>query len=170
MSAKDVFLKKVQENNNSQASRIERAKEDIKTFRTRMKDLVNQVDEWLKGSGVEVTIIENEHHDSSIAIMAGDSSNLGRYPVSSIRLKNGTKTASITPIAIYGYAAAGRATLTLENPNRAPRTVKYCLILDKDDFSWYILPENQPAARPGQPRQRDPLTEEIFFRAIESLA
>lgn len=170
MSSKDAFFKKVQENNDSQAARIERAKEDIQTFKTRMKDLVNQVDKWLKGSGVEVTILENEHHDSSIGIMAGNTSNLGRYLVSSIRLKNDTKTASITPIAIYGYAAAGRATLTLENPNRAPRTTKYFLTLDKEDLSWYIHPENQPAARPGQPRQRDPLTEESFFRAIETLA
>ena len=170
MSAKDVFFKKVQENNDSQASRIERAKEDIQTFRARMKTLVSQVDEWLKGSGVEVTIIENEYHDDSIGIMAGNTSNLGRYLVSSVRLKNDTKTASITPIAIYGYGAAGRAALTLENPNRAPRTTKYFLTLNKDDLSWYIHPENQPAARPGQPRQSDPLTEETFFRAIESLA
>jgi|APAga8741243762_1050094.scaffolds.fasta_scaffold02047_10 hypothetical protein len=170
MSAKDAFFKKVQENNDSQAARIERAKEDIQTFRTRMKVLVNQVEQWLKDSGVEITIIENEHHDDSVGIMAGDSSNLRRYLINSIRLKNGTKTAAITPIAIYGYGAAGRAALTLENPNRAPRTTKYFLTLDKDDLSWYIHPENQPAARPGQPRQRDLLTEESFFRAIETLA
>lgn len=126
MSVKDDFFKKVQENNDSQASRIERAKEDIQTFRASMAALVKQVEEWLKGSGVEVTITEDEHYDDSIGILLGSTTNLERYPVTSIRLKNNTKTGSIKPLAIYGYGAAGRAALTLENPSRSPRSERGC--------------------------------------------
>ena len=170
MSAKDAFFKKVQENNNAQETHVERAKTDIEKFRTSMATLAQQIESWLKGSGVEVSVTEDRHHDESIGHVLGSGYNLGQYQIVSVRLKNNTKTGMIKPDAVYGYGAAGRATLTLENPDRAPRTAKYFLILSKDDHSWSIRPENQPPAQPGQPRQSYPLTEENFFKVIETLA
>lgn len=169
MSAKDAFFKKMQENSEAQNNRLEQAKVNVETFKTSMETLARQVESWLKGSGVEVLITEEIHHDASIGHFTG-SSNLGQYLVASVRLKNNTNIGTIKPNEVYGYGAAGRATLTLDNPSRAPRETKYLLILSKDDHTWSIRPENQPLAQPGQPRQSDPLTEESFFKAIDTLA
>ncbi|WP_230351318.1 hypothetical protein [Lelliottia sp. WAP21] len=164
MSAKDAFLKKMQENKHSQTASIEQAKVDIQRFRMGMDDLSNQVETWLKDSGVDVSVRENEYHDKSINILLGSQSTLlERYQVVSVALSNKDKTGTIVPIGVYGYSAAGRASLTLEN--RPQRAVNYLLVLNSDG-KWLIR-EEHPS---GQPCQAITLNEEIFFKAIECLA
>lgn len=87
MSAKDAFFKKVQENNNAQEAHVKRAKTDIETFRTSMAALIQQVESWLKGSGVEVSVTGNRYHDESIGHVLGSGYNLGQYQIVSVRLK-----------------------------------------------------------------------------------
>lgn len=170
MSAKDDFFKKVQENNEAQQTHEERVKSDIQVFRSRMSSLAKQVEQWLHGSGIEVSITEKHHHDESIMCQLNNNTNLDRYTIASVSLKNQTKIATLNPVGVYGGGARGWVSLVVDTPSRAPRLQQFLLRLDKEEDNWTIRSDIQPVGRPGQLPQSDPLTEETFFKAIESLA
>lgn len=162
MSAKDAFFKKVQENSQAQQSNEERVKKDIKQFQTRTLQLIEQIKSWLQGSGIEIIEGTSELYDSSVSYLLGNSP-LMRYQVANLVMKNGSKTAKLTPKFLYGVGSNGHLTLTTETPLRAP---------SKQEFSLHMFESNQ--SEEGWHLKRSGksviLTEDIFFDIISCIA
>ncbi|TBL63852.1 hypothetical protein [Hafnia paralvei] len=162
MSAKDGFLKKVQENNEAQQSNEERVKKDIQEFRSRVFSLAKQVEQWLHGTGIQVSIGSKRLHDETVSFAMGNSAH-GSYEVTTVQLQNNTKSARIEPEWLYGLGLKGSVELVIDTPNRSPRQQKFSLCMGPNE-SWLI-------SRDGQRKNEgETLTEETFFSSIESLA
>lgn len=161
MSAKDSFFKKVQENTEAQKSVEERGKEDIKLFQSKMSSLAQQVQSWLDGSGIAVVIGTTNLHEQFI------DTHMCRYSIANVLMKNGSKTARITPECLYGIGFKGGVSLTVDNPSRAPRQQKFSLFMQRrsqNHEGWILIRENQPST------DGIILTEDAFFQAIAGLA
>ena len=140
------------------------------SFRSAMFELTKQVEQWLHGSKLEVATAEKSFNDESVSFIQGCES-LSTYKISSCRIKNGLKTAVIEPAAAYGgNATKGWASLTIDNPNRAPRIQKFLLRLGEDG-TWSIRNDDMPSNM-HEPlvKKEHALTEDTFFQAIDSLA
>lgn len=166
MSAKDDFFKKVTENKERQEATKVQIASDTLRFTNAMHHLIQQIEAWLHKSGIDVVVTENEHHDESIMMYSGGEK-LSTYRVKSCHMKNGVKKASLIPIAVYGGQKRGWASLSIDNPNRAPRNQKYLLSLSSDDV--WIIKQDIVSPRAQQDNGAE-LTEESFFQALESLA
>lgn len=170
MSAKDDFFKKVRENANSNEELRSKVKSDINAYRSAVYDLTKQIENWLHASGVEVSTTENNFRDETILTRQG-CEDLSAYQIHVCGIKNGEKVAIIAPEGIYGgRGTKGWASLTIDTPYRVPRTLKFTLRL-ADNGTWTIRPGDDTASVYASPiREEIPLTEESFFRAIQSLA
>jgi len=172
MSARDNFMKKAQENSASQQNLTEKVKRDTQNYRARLHDLTKQIDEWLHNTGVAVSIKETNFRDENISFLP-DGESLSQYRANTLTMKHGQKTALLEPVSVYGEDARGTVLLSIDNPNRSPRDEKFILQLDKAGLDWTIrravnpstITMNSPLVLP-----ENPLTEESFFGAIESLA
>lgn len=170
MSAKDAFLKKVQENKSNQEDLRSIVQAHRTSFRSAMFDLTKQVDHWLHGSGVEVITAERNFHDETIITLNG-CEDLSSYSVAVCTMSNGTKTATIEPLGIHlRKGTKGWASLIIDAPNRAPRTQRFIMRLI-DDGTWTIRNDDVPSTI-HEPliKPETPLTEESFFQTISSLA
>lgn len=170
MSAKDDFFKKVQENNSKQEDLRASLQARRTSFRSAMFDLTKQVDHWLHGSGVEVITTERNFHDETIITFNG-CEDLSLYSAAVCKISNGTKTATIEPLGIHlRKETKGWASLTIDTPNRAPRTQRFIMRLI-DDGTWTIRNDDASSSI-HEPliKQETPLTEESFFQTISSLA
>lgn len=162
MSAKDNFVKQVQENNEAQQSNEERVKKDIQEFRSRVFSLAKQVEQWLHGTGVQVSIGSKRLDDETVSFALSNST-CSSYEITTVQLRNNTKSAKIEPEWLYGFGLKGSVVLVIDTPNRSPRQQKFGLCMGPDE-SWII-------SREGQRRgEGETLTEETFFMALESLA
>lgn len=167
MSAKDSFFKKVQENTEAQKSHEERAKDEIKQFQSKTLSLVQQIQSWLDGSGIAVVQGTTNLHDDTVDYLLGNGSSLSRYSIANILMKNGSKTARITPEYLYGIGSKGCLSLTVDNPSRASRQQKFSLFMqghNRNDEGWILTRKDQPSTNGVI------LTEETFFEAISGLA
>ncbi len=88
MSAKDIFIKKINENSEIQTSYEEQIKADILVFRKRMFELAKQVEEWLNGAGVKVETTEKTLVDQTIHIQMGNATLANHYNISSVTITN----------------------------------------------------------------------------------
>jgi hypothetical protein len=170
MPAKDAFFQKVQENKVTQQSQEESIKRDIQTYTTSMVKLTQQIQQWVNGSGVSVTVSEVDFQDDTLSMMQGSIRNLSRYRNVTLKITNDNKTASLTPLGVYGGGAVGWASLVIDNPSRAPRQERFLLRLNREDNVWSIRPDITPNLRDPLLPENTPLTEEIFFQTISSLA
>lgn len=170
MSAKDAFFKKLKENNISQEDLRAKVKTDKAFYRGAIFDLTGLIETWLTGSGVKVTTTDNNFNDETILTRQG-CEDLSDYKVHVCRIENGGKVAIVAPEGIYGgRESKGWASLTIDTPNRSPRTQKFSLRL-ADNGTWSIRPGDAAAILyTSTIREEMPLTEESFFRAIQSLA
>ena len=170
MSAKDDFFKKVKENNSSQEERRSKVQTDKVFYRGAVFDLTELFESWLRGSGVKVTITDNDFSDETILTLQG-CEDLNTYKVHVCRIENGEKIAVLAPEGIYGERGAkGWASLTINTPNSAPNTLTLTLRLDNDGV-WNIGPGDNAADVYASPFEKEmQLTEESFFLAIQSLA
>lgn len=162
MSARDNFLKQMQENNQAQQSNEERVKKDIHEFRSRTFSLAKQIEQWLHGTGIQVSIGNKRLNDESVSFAMGNSAH-SCYEIATVQLRNNTKSAKFEPEWLYGMGVKGRIVLVIETPNRNPRQQKLSLRMGPDE-SWIISREEQKR------NEGDTLTEETFFMALENLA
>ena len=160
MSARERFFKKVQQQNTIPLTDGSVAA-DIQTFCQRMDELAQQVSAWFEGSGIDVVIATQSLQDLSTL---GHSLNSGvsRYDITTIRLQNGTRSASIIPEQLYRDGHKGCAPLTLDTPDRVPARQRFYLTMAPES-GWYIRHEH-PVTK------KSIMTEDIFFQAIENLA
>lgn len=168
MSAKDAFFQKVQENKATQQSQEENIKQDIQTYRAGMVKLTQQIQQWVNGSGVVVTVSEVDFQDETLLMMQDSIRNLSRYRNVTLKITNNNKTALLMPSGVYGGGAVGWASLLIDNPSRAPRLERFLLRLNREDNVWSIRPDRTPNFGEAQP-QNTPLTEEVFFQVISCL-
>lgn len=170
MSAKDAFFKKMKENSSSKEELRSKVKTDKDFYRGAIFDLTKLFETWLHGSGVKVTTTDNNFSDETILTRQG-CEDLSAYQVHVCTIENGENIAFLTPEGIYGERGAkGWASLTINTPSRAPRTLKLTLRL-ADNGTWTISPDDNVASVYASPiREEMPLTEEVFFQAIQSLA
>lgn len=170
MSAKDDFFKKVRENADSDEERRSKVKSDINTYRSAIYDLTKQIEIWLHGSGVGVSTTENNFRDETILTLQG-CEDLSAYQIHVCGIKNGEKVAIIAPEGIYGgRRTKGWASLIIKIPNQIPGTLKFILRFT-DENNWTIKTGEDVASMYASVIDEEiPLTEESFFRAIQSLA
>lgn len=167
MSAKDAFFQKIQDNKAAQQSQEDKVRQDIQNFRTGMVQLTQQIQQWLDGSGVEVTITDIDFQDETLITMEERIRNLSHYSNVIMKIKNNNKTAVISPLGVYGGGAIGWASLIIDNPSQAPRQEKYILRMSDEDNTWSIRQDRTPM---GNMLENIQLTEDIFFQVISSLA
>ncbi len=165
MSARDSFFKKVQENQKTQQSQAKKVTDDIKLFRFGMAELTGQIKGWLTDSGVQVTITERQILDRSLKNIISENPSINDiYPLTEISLVNGTKAAKFTPDGLYFSENGSSVLLTVNNTQLSPAPKKFVLVLDNNAKAWTIRPDEHEAFEAAL------LTEETFFRAIETLA
>lgn len=166
MSAKDEFLRKVQENNEAKQSNEERVRADVNSFRTRVFSLSKDIEQWLHGSGIQVSQSEVSLNDETVSYALGNNAD-GRYKITQIRLQNGDKNAVLKAEGLYYMGATGCLSLTVTNPYRAPSQAKFTLFMhvaNQQEEGWTITRDGQKSL------EGKLLTEDEFFSAIESLA
>jgi hypothetical protein len=166
MSAKDAFFKKVQENNEAQQSNEERVRTDVKSFRARVFSLSKDIEQWLHGSGIQVSQSEVLLNDETVSYALGNNAD-GRYNITQIRLQNGDKNAVLKAEGLYYMGPTGCLSLTITNPYRAPSQTKFTLFMrvaNQQEEGWTIVRDGQKSPEGKR------LTEDEFFSAIESLA
>lgn len=169
MSAKDEFFNKLQVNKNSTESRVQRVMADIKGFQLRMDKLIEQISEWLNGSGIEVIPVPIVLNDETIVTMPGSEiTALSRYGINKLKLSNADKFATFTPIGVYGGEAKGWVELIV-SPNGIfnHNSLKFRLKYDDSTSVWFIRKEPQTLKNPVE---QEIFTEEVFFKVISGLA
>jgi len=166
MSAKDAFFKKIQENNEAKQSNEERVRADVNSFRARVFSLAKDIDQWLHGSGIQVSQSEVLLNDDSVGFSLGNNAD-GRYKITQVKLQNGDKNAVLKAEGLYYIGATGCLSLTITNPYRTPSQTKFTLFMrvaNQQEEGWTITKDGQKSL------QGQLLTENEFFTAIESLA
>lgn len=161
MSARERFFKKVQQQNALPPAGGS-VDTDIQLFRQRMDELAQQVQWWFDGSGIEVVTGVKSLSDLSTV---GRSLNSGasRYDITTITLRNDTRSVIIAPVQLYLDGCTGCVTLTVDTPDREPGRQQFYLNM-KPEGGWFIREEQQAAM------MKSTLTEDVFFRVIENLA
>lgn len=166
MSEKDAFFKKVQENNEAQQSNEERVRTDVNSFRARVFSLSKDIEQWLHGSGIQVSKSEVSLNDETVSYALGNNAD-GRYNITQVRMQNGEKNAVLKAEGLYYVGSAGCLSLTITNPYCAPSQTKFTLFMrvaNQQEEGWTIIRDGQKSP------QGKILTEDEFFSAIESLA
>ena len=158
MSAKDRFLKKVQQRQAGITCAKPSVEADIQAFQWRMDDLAQQISQWFEGTCITVTSGRKHIHDlSTLGYSLG--SGICRYDITTIRLHNGDRSVSITPEQLCREAETGRVVMCVE----AAESQVYLLSMAPEK-GWYIRSEHQSV------KDKVVMTEEHFFRAIDRLA
>ena len=159
MSARERFFKKVQQNSNSMLPGKTSAGVEIREFCQRMDELAQQISRWFEGCGIEVIIATRHIHDMS-TIGYSLSSGICRYDITTVRLNNGERSASIMPEQLCRGAETGCVTMRVE----APGIRQVFNLSMAPETGWYIRGEHQSAS------ENVIMTEEGFFRAVDRLA
>ena len=159
VSAKERFFKKVQQNNDITPPGKSSAEAEIRLFCGRMDELAEQISEWFAGSSIEVVVSTKHIHDLSTI---GYSLNCGicRYPVTTIRIQNADRSASIVPEQLCRGAERGCVTMRIETPESRQA---YHLSM-APETGWFIRREHQDA------KANVLMTEDRFFQALDKLA
>jgi hypothetical protein len=162
VSTKARFFKKVQQNNTMTVTDERSVEADIQAFCRRMDDFARQVCQWFEGSGIEVIVSRKYLHDLSTI---GFSLNSGSvcYEISTITLRHGLRSVTIMPEQLWRAGDKGCVTLTIDTAAGASGKQKFYLRM-APERGWLIRDEGQASA------DSLPLTEEVFFQTIESLA
>lgn len=161
MSARERFFKKVQQN--KMLPRNEGPVEaDVRAFCQQMDKLSEQIEEWLEGAGIDIILATKYLNDLS-TLGTSLNSGVSRYEITTVRLQNGDRSVSIIPEQLYKPNEKGCATLMVDVPDQPTGRQTFFLTMAPDEC-WFIRSEHQEV------RRRVLLTEEVFFRTIDSLA
>lgn len=162
MSVRARFFKKVQQKQNTPLPGDRGVDADVQAFCQRMDELVQQVQQWFDGSGVEVTVSMRCLQDLS-TVGVSLSSGAFRYDIATLRLQNDARSVSILPEQLYQNGQKGCVTMTVNAPGRVPSRQRFYLSMEPEG-GWYIQHEDQAKANTTM------MTEDVFFQAIENLA
>ncbi|WP_033569910.1 hypothetical protein [Dickeya undicola] len=169
MSSKEDFFRKVQENKDTQHESFKKTRSDIMSFQADLHALIKQIEMWIDGSGLQVITTENTFNDNTVSILPWGK-DLQKYKATSCKLKNQNRTAVIVPVGVYGDHYKASISITIDNPNRAPREEKFILTLE-DRNTWSIRRESLMRYSPSHKDEPSQLLDEnIFFMAISGLA
>lgn len=159
VSARDRFFKRVQQKNDSIPPDHESAEGEIRAFRQRMDALAQQICQWFEGSGIEVIVSTKHIHDLS-TLGYSLSSGICRYDITTIRLLNGDRSASIMPEQLCRRAERGCVTMRVDAPGISQ---VFCLSMAPEE-GWFIRREHQGV------KENAIMTENHFFLAVDCLA
>lgn len=162
MSARERFLKKVQQNNTGIPPSKKTAEAEILVYRQRMDDFAQQISQWFAGTSIEVVLTTKHIHDLS-TIGFSLSSGICRYDITAICLQNGNRSVSITPEQLCRGAERGCVIMRVD--------VLSCLSVPQifylsmaPESGWFIRREQQGV------KENVIMTEDLFFQAIDKLA
>jgi hypothetical protein len=162
VSARERFLKRVQQKHNTTVPGDGTVDADVQVFCQRMDELAQQVQQWFEGSGIEVIIATKTLQDLS-TVGRSLNSGVSRYDITTIRLQNDTRNVSILPEQLYQKGSKGCVTLTVDAPGCSPGK-QYFYLSMAPESGWFIRAEHQAVSG------KTIMTEDVFFRAIENLA
>ncbi|MDN8559123.1 hypothetical protein [Citrobacter werkmanii] len=161
MSARERFFRKIQQNNNSTSAYSNVVAVDIARFCRQMDELAEQMRQWLDGSGIKVSTSTTYLSDLS-TVGASLNGGAARYAITAIHIQNGERRVSIIPEQLYQGTDKGCSTMIVNAPDLFPGR-QYFYLSIAPEAGWYIRNFTRPATT------RVLLTEEVFFRTIESL-
>ncbi|HAV1831861.1 TPA: hypothetical protein JG914_004721 [Enterobacter hormaechei subsp. steigerwaltii] len=154
MSAKELFLKKLQLKQAPAGCFKNQAQADIAEFRQAMVQLQEDISRWLEGTGIEIrsfTVSLNELLISE-----------GTFALTGVALCYGDRTIKFTPAFLYGQSVTGCVDVTLYH-GVSPHLIYRLFMRSSDGPFWtYSIHE-------GQAGHRRPFDEEAFFSMIGSL-
>lgn len=154
MSAKALFLKKLQEQHPRSVAFDTKAEADIATFRQRISQLQESMETWLNGTGIRTEATTT----SLIEFLIGGST----FSVPGITLHYGKRSIGFTPIFLYGQGVTGCIEVCLYSTDEIrPLYRLFMRSGERDDWTWC------PAGTlSGNPAWFD---EEAFFTMIAPL-
>lgn len=159
MSVRERFFKKVQQHHASTPPGKKSAEAEIRAFCQRMDALVQQINAWFEGSGIEVITATKHIHDLS-TLGYSLSSGICRYDITTIRLVNGDRSVSIMPEQLCCSAERGCVTMRVDAPGISQT---FCLSMAPEE-GWFIRREQQGV------KENAIMTENHFFLAVDCLA
>jgi len=107
MSVKSQFLKKLQARQPAPASSVSKTQADIAEFRLRMTQLQEQMDAWLKGSGLNVEMLTVSVTD----LLVGS----GAFEIAGIVLRVDGRFVKFSPVFLYGQSVTGGVEATFHD-------------------------------------------------------
>lgn len=149
----------MQQNSNSVLPGKTSAEAEIREFCQRMDGLAQQIGQWFEGSGIEVIIATRHIHGLS-TMGYSLSSGICRYDITTVRLQNGERSASIIPEQLCRGADTGCVTMRVD----APGTRQVFYLSMAPETGWFIRREHQDV------KDNAMMTEERFFQAVDRLA
>lgn len=154
MSVKSQFIKKLQASQPSPVPPISKTQADIAAFRLRMEQLQQQMDEWLTGTGLNVSTVSASVSD---LLVEG-----GAFEISGIVLRYDSRAVKFMPIFLYGQGVAGCVEVTFcSGENVISQGRLFMRVGGGSD--WIFAPPDTPS-RSGQL-----FDEGIFFGLILAL-
>lgn len=90
---------------------------DVRAFCQQMDKLSGQIEEWLEGAGIDITLATKYLNDlSTLGISLN--SGVSRYEITTIQLQNGDRSVSIKPEQLYKPGEKGCAALIVDVPDQ----------------------------------------------------
>lgn len=153
MSAKALFLKKLQEQQTSCRTFDSKSEADIAAFRLRMTALQDTMESWLTGTGIRA---------ESCDILLSEMLLGGRsFRVPGIHLRFEDKTLRFTPLFLYGQGTTGCVEATLCHQRRVTPVCRLFMRSDAGDLWTY--------SRAATPNSRFAFSEDAFFDILSCL-
>ena len=154
MSAKALFLKKLQEQHPRSVAFDTKAEADIATFRQRISQLQESMETWLNGTEIRTEATTT----SLIEFLIGGST----FSVPGITLHYGKRSIGFTPIFLYGQGVTGCIEVCLYSTDEIrPLYRLFMRSGERDDWTWCSA-----GTLSGNPAWFD---EEAFFTMIAPL-
>jgi hypothetical protein len=154
MSAKERFLKKLQDSQPRSGSFDNKGQADIAEFRQRMSTLQENMDEWLTDTGIRV---ENTSVALVECLIGGKS-----FSVPGIQLQYEDRKVKFTPVFLYGQGVTGCVEASLCTQSGV--TVLCRLFMQSgENRQWTWRPANAFTG-PGEM-----FGEDAFFELVERL-
>lgn len=158
MSTKDAFFQKLQSSSDAQKEQAEALKKAINGFQVDTAKLQMTIKDWFASSPVKTSF--------SAVTLSEDSE---RFEMGTLRLENGDKTLTITPVGLFYFGVTGALEVKIRNPSHSPMETKFSLHW-KDSISklsgWVIV--NGDGSQ--KPPQRVAFDQEAFFAHIMDFA
>lgn len=154
MSVKTQFLNKLQARQTAPALPVSRAQADIATFRQRMEQLQQQMNQWLADTGLGVETFVTSVPD---LLVAG-----GGFDIIAIVLRYEQRAVAFTPVFLYGQGVAGCVEITLQTPERVTSLGR--LFMRAGQVNAWTFTHPCDVSRPGTP-----FDEATFFAVISGL-
>lgn len=158
MSTKDAFFQKLQSSSNAQKEQAEALKKAIDGFQVDTAKLLMMIKDWFASTSVKTSI-------QTVSLFEENQ----RFEMGSLRLENGDKSLTITPVGLYYGGVTGVLEVKIRNPSRAPMETKFNIHW-QDSISglsgWVIVKGIASQKSP----QRVAFDQEAFFAHIMDFA